>query len=154
MPAPLALPPFQPLSPLSVMMTVLDQVRQFVRRHGLFAPRTRAVVAVSGGSDSVALLHLMQALHAAGEVCLVAAAHFNHQLRDTAARDEALSAEAARALGIPYAVDRADVIARARLERRSIEAAARSARYDFLERVRRECAADIVALGHTRDDQA
>ena len=72
----------------------------------------------------------------------------------TADRDEACAAAAARALNVPFTTDRGDVGARARLERRSIEAAARACRYEFFDRARRLFAADVVALGHTRDDQA
>ena len=55
---------------------------------------------------------------------------------------------------MPFAADRGDVRARARRERRSLEDAARRERYEFFERARRQFGADVVALGHTRDDQA
>ena len=135
-------------------MLLLDRVRRFVRQNGLFGADARLVVAVSGGSDSVALLHLAHDLHVAGQVHLVGAAHFNHQLRDTADRDEASAAAAARALAVPFTSDGADVRARAGREHLSIETAARACRYEFFDRARRHFAADIVALGHTRDDQA
>ena len=53
-----------------------------------------------------------------------------------------------------FVADREDVRARARSERRSLEDAARAARHEFFERARRQFDADVVALGHTRDDQA
>jgi tRNA(Ile)-lysidine synthase len=135
-------------------MMLLQRVRQFVRQHGLFRAETRVVVALSGGSDSVALALILRELDAVGEVHLVGAAHFNHQLRNEAQRDEQVSAAVAQSLDVPFAADRGDVRARARGERRSIEDAARQARYEFFERVRRQFDADVVALGHTRDDQA
>jgi tRNA(Ile)-lysidine synthase len=136
-------------------MMLLPRVRQFVRQHALFGAETRAVVALSGGSDSVALARILRELDASGDVRLVGAAHFNHQLRDEfARRDEEFSASVARSLDIPFAADREDVRARARDEQRSIEDAAREARHGFFERARRQFAADVVALGHTRDDQA
>ena len=134
---------------------LLKRVRQFVRQHALFRAQTRVVVAVSGGSDSVALAWILRELDASGDVHLVGAAHFNHQLRDeTSQRDEEFSASVARSLDLPFAADREDVRARARRERRSIEDAARGARHGFFERARRQFDADVVALGHTRDDQA
>jgi tRNA(Ile)-lysidine synthase len=134
---------------------LLPRVRRFVRQHALFRAETRVVVALSGGSDSVALALLLRELDAAGDVRLVGAAHFNHQLREEPAqRDEEFSASVARSLDIPFAAEREDVKARARDERRSIEDAARRARYEFFERARRQFDADVVALGHTRDDQA
>lgn len=135
-------------------MTVLDRVRRTIRIHDLARPETRVVVALSGGSDSVALAHLVRQLDAAGVLKAVGAAHFNHQLRASADRDERLCADIARSFGWPFVADRADVAAIARSEKRSVEDAARTARHAFLERTRVELGADVVALGHTRDDQA
>jgi tRNA(Ile)-lysidine synthase len=135
-------------------MQILDRIRRTIRRHDLAGPDTRLVVAVSGGSDSVALACLLNELAAAGDLRVVGIAHFNHQLRREAAADEALSVALASRLGIACLADREDVAARARRERRSLEDAARTARHAFLERARRHFGADRVALGHTRDDQA
>ncbi len=135
-------------------MLLLQRVRQFVRQHALFRAETRVVVALSGGSDSVALALILRELDASGEVRLVGAAHFNHQLRDEAQRDEEFAASVARSLDMTFVADREDVRARARSERRSLEDAAREARHEFFERVRRQFDANVVALGHTRDDQA
>ena len=135
-------------------MIVLDRVRQFVRQHHLIAPDTRVLAAVSGGSDSVALVHILRELADAREMQLAGVAHFNHQLRPTADDDERFAAGVAAALDLAFVADRGDVAARARRERRSIEDAARAARHEFLERARLTTGADVVALGHTRDDQA
>ena len=133
---------------------LLPRVRQFVRQHALFRADTRVLVALSGGSDSVALAFLLRDLAAGGEVRLAGLAHFNHQLREHASRDEEFSSSIARSLNLPFTAGCADIAARARLERRSIEDAARRGRYEFLERARLDLAANVVALGHTRDDQA
>jgi tRNA(Ile)-lysidine synthase len=135
-------------------MSLIDRVRQFIADHGLLGPDTRVVAALSGGSDSVALTSILRELHERHELCLAGLAHFNHQLRPTADRDERMAASVAAALAVPLLVDREDVAARARDERRSIEDAARAARYAFFERARLHFRADVVALGHTRDDQA
>jgi tRNA(Ile)-lysidine synthase len=136
------------------MKPVLDLVRQAVREHDLARPDTRVVVALSGGSDSVALAHLVRELAEAGELRAAGAAHFNHELRATADRDERFCAGVADAMGWPLVTGREDVAARARREHRSIEDAARTARHHFFERTRAALAADVVALGHTLDDQA
>ena len=135
-------------------MQLLDRVRQTIRRHDLARGDTRVVVALSGGSDSVALAHLLRALNLAGELRVVGLAHFNHQLRPGASDDERFCADAAAALDQPLLVDRENVRDLARRERRSIENAARGARHRFLERARVHFDADVTALGHTRDDQA
>jgi tRNA(Ile)-lysidine synthase len=135
-------------------MQLLDRIRRTIRDHALIGSGARGVAAVSGGSDSVALVHLLKELDAAGELRLVGIAHFNHQLRAAADDDERFVARAAEALGQRCFVDRGDVSARARRERRSLEDAARASRHEFFERARVHFGADWIALGHTRDDQA
>jgi tRNA(Ile)-lysidine synthase len=130
------------------------RVRRFLRRHDLIRPDSRVMAAVSGGSDSTALVHILHELDRAGELRLAGVLHFNHQLRASAGRDARFVAKLAASLGIPAVVDGEDVAARARRERRSVEVAARAARYGFFERARIAAGADLVALGHTRDDQA
>lgn len=135
-------------------MELLDRVRRTIRRHDLAAPDVAVVAGVSGGSDSVALAHLLKALADAGDLRLVGLAHFNHLIRPEADADEAFCAALAASLSCPFLADREDVPARARRDRRSLEDAGRTARYAFFDRARQHFAAGVVALGHTRDDQA
>jgi tRNA(Ile)-lysidine synthase len=135
-------------------MELLDQVRTTIARHALASAGTRVVVALSGGSDSVALVHLCRSLTAAGELELVGLAHLNHQLRAAAGDDARFCQELARDLGLPLALEQADVAGYAHRERRSIEDAAHQLRHEFLSRALAHFRADCVALGHTRDDQA
>jgi tRNA(Ile)-lysidine synthase len=135
-------------------MPLLERVRRYIREHALVTPDSRIVAAVSGGSDSVALACLLHELHQRAELSLVGVAHFNHRLRETSDRDEAHTAAVAKMLGVPVLSDRADIAARARIERQSLEAAGHGARYEFFDRARQHFDADVVALGHTRDDQA
>jgi len=133
---------------------LLDRIRRTIRRHELATPGTRVVVALSGGGDSVALAHLLYSLDKTGELTVAGAAHFNHQLREDADRDEEFCQSTAAALGWPCLVEREDVRARAARERQSIEHAARSARHEFFGRACSHFSADVIALGHTRNDQA
>src|SRR5262245_27135554 len=135
-------------------MDLLDRVRETIRRHRLLTPETTVVAATSGGSDSVTLAYLLDELDRRGECRLVGLAHFNHLLRGDAARDQAFCVKLAESLGRPLVADSLDVRELARREYRSIEDAARTARHAFLERARTQLGADVVALGHTRDDQA
>jgi tRNA(Ile)-lysidine synthase len=135
-------------------MKVIDTVRRTVRHHDLAGPRTRVVVALSGGADSVALVHLLREIGAAGELVVAGLAHFNHQLRDEAARDEAFCVELAAACKTPIFVEREDINARAERDKGSIEHAASAARHEFFGRALTHFGADRVAVGHTRDDQA
>jgi tRNA(Ile)-lysidine synthase len=136
------------------MNHLLDRVRRTVREQRLAAADTRVLVALSGGPDSVALAHLLLALEGAGELQVAGLAHYNHRLRAAAADDEAFCAALAGRLDKPLRVEGGDVAGRARAERRSLEAAARASRHEFLERARASLGADVIALGHTRDDQA
>jgi tRNA(Ile)-lysidine synthase len=135
-------------------MDLEARVRRTIRRHQLVARDTAVLVAVSGGSDSVALAHLLHGLARAGELRVVGLAHFNHGLRSESDEDEAFCVRVAAALGCRFVAGREDVRAIAVREHRSIEDAARSARYRFFDHARTELGADVVALGHTRDDQA
>jgi tRNA(Ile)-lysidine synthase len=136
------------------MMSLLERVHRFIRRHNLAGPDTRVLVALSGGSDSVALTHILRDLQTARDLSVVGLAHFNHQLRAAADEDERFCAHLAESLGWPMCVEREDVAALAKREHLSIEVAARSARHAFLERARIHLKADVVAVAHTRDDQA
>jgi tRNA(Ile)-lysidine synthase len=136
-------------------VVLLERVRHFARRHNLWRPETRVIAAVSGGSDSVALLLLLHDLHTRGELILDAVAHVNHTIRGEAAdEDEAFCGALARSRGVAFERVRIDVPARARRERVSIEVAARDARREFFAEVASRRAASCVATAHTADDQA
>ena len=136
------------------MAGLIDRVRATIRAHDLARPETRVLLAVSGGSDSVALAYLLSELAHRNELRVAGIIHLNHQLRPGAAEEEGFCGALAARLGWPFLAHRAEVAARARAERRSVEDAAHAARYQFFEHARVRFEADAVALGHTRDDQA
>lgn len=111
------------------------------------------LAAVSGGADSVALLRALASLKAAGAGRLVVG-HFNHGLRgDAAAADEHFVVALADQLGVDCLVGRAtDGTLRAGGD--GLEAAARQARYAFLQATAERLGARYVVTGHTADDQA
>jgi tRNA(Ile)-lysidine synthase len=114
----------------------------------------RAVVAaVSGGADSVALVRVLAALEEDRPRRLIVA-HFNHRLRAQSEDDARFVADLARRLDLPFELGTADVAALADEQGDGIEAAARHARYQFLEYVADKHRAHFVATGHTADDQA
>ena len=110
-----------------------DWVLNFVRREGLFQPGDRVLVAVSGGPDSVALLHLLAGWRQ--ELGLeLGVGHFDHSLRGReSAEDAAFVAELAEKAGLPFHPGRGDVKELARLEKLSVQMAARRLRLDFLQ---------------------
>ena len=128
-----------------------EVARQVERRYPSGA---RIVVAVSGGPDSLALLHALNALKG-GLGLDLRAAHLDHGLRAEAGRADAEFVRAfAESIGVPASVGRADAEAFRRERRLSLEDAARRLRYEFLSEVALESDADAVALAHTADDQA
>jgi tRNA(Ile)-lysidine synthase len=120
-----------------------------VQSSGTIAPGDAIVVAVSGGADSTALLHVLWRLREPWNLRLTAA-HFDHGLRgDASRRDAEAVASLCRGLGVALATGRAGP-----LHGPSLEAAARRARYAFLARVALGQGASKVAVAHHRDDQA
>jgi tRNA(Ile)-lysidine synthase len=126
-------------------------------RHALDAlrlpPGSTIVSALSGGADSVALLHALS-VEAGPRGFRLVAAHLDHRLRDDSAEDARACRALCASLGLPLRTAEADVPERARRDGDGIEQAARLERHAFLRRVRSEEGAALVALAHTRDDQA
>jgi tRNA(Ile)-lysidine synthase len=117
---------------------------------GRLVPRARhLLVAVSGGGDSVALLHLL----AASDLRLTVG-HVDHALRPDSADDAAFVAGLAKRYDLPFLAERVEVGAVASRRGWNLEEAARTLRYDLLHRMARSAGADAIAVAHTRDDQA
>jgi len=137
------------------MTSLATRALETVGRHALLRDGRRVLVALSGGADSVALLLILRELERDGAVVVAGAAHLNHLLRGADAdADEAFCAALAARLDVPFLAGRVDVAALARAGKRSLEDAARSARYAFLERAADTLGADAIAVAHTKDDQA
>lgn len=112
-----------------------------------------AVVAVSGGADSVGLLLGLLAIAPAEARHRLVVAHAEHDLREAAADDRAFVERLAAELGLDVECRRLEVRG-AQDQGEGVEARARRLRYDFLEDVARSRGARHVVVGHTADDQA
>jgi len=127
---------------------LLTQMARTITRHKLFAAGERVLAAVSGGVDSMVMLHALRKLG-----CPVEAAHFDHQTRHGAsAEDAAFVRETCRRLGIPCHEGSESVEADA--AGRSFEAYARERRYAFLLSAAKQAACAVIATAHQEDDQA
>ena len=112
----------------------------------LASPQDRIVVGLSGGADSVALLH---SLKSQGYENLLAV-HINHNLRSQAQADQAFAVEIAGAFGVPITIYQADVKGYAKTHRLGIEDAGRKLRYRYLSQPPH----DKIATGHHQNDTA
>ena len=129
-----------------------DTVRRagdFCRQWKMLPAAGTVLCAVSGGRDSMALLHILLRL-AEGTGLGVAAAHFNHHLRPTADRDEQFVRDWCREHGVPFLAGSGDV----RAAGTGVEDAARKLRYAFLEKAADRLGASRIATAHHRDDNA
>ena len=131
----------------------LQRAESEIRNRRLFSRGQKILVAVSGGADSMALLHALHLL-APPHRWRLAIAHFNHRLRGRASNaDEALVRRTAAALGLPFFAGDADVKTIAARSKISLEMAARKLRHEFLARTAAQHHFPVIALAHHADDQ-
>ncbi len=115
----------------------------------MFAPGDYVGVAVSGGPDSLFLLHALRQLAPRWNLRL-AVVHVDHQLRPSSGADAQFVESLAASLGVPFLLDRVEIST----PEGGIEQAARNARRDFFHRLLKQGAVNKVATGHTLSDQA
>ncbi|MFC2046996.1 tRNA lysidine(34) synthetase TilS [Chloroflexota bacterium] len=133
-------------------LTLEQRVLHFIQEQYLLPGRHPLMVAVSGGPDSVCLLHILVKLQEELGIRLHVA-HLNHQLRGADAEaDAGYVADLAHRLDILATIERRDVKAYQARKRISLEEAGREARYRFLTDTARSIGAKEVAVGHTVDD--
>jgi tRNA(Ile)-lysidine synthase len=129
-----------------------SKMLDFIERYSLFSPEEIVVIGVSGGADSVCLLHVLAKYRKRLGIKLHVG-HLNHLLRGAESEADAeYVSNLVDSLGIPITIGKQDVAAY-KIERNcSIEEAARELRYAFLGRVAQEVGANRIAIGHTLDD--
>ena len=132
--------------------TLEQRVINFIQEHNLFSVGDKLVVAVSGGADSVCLLHILMQCRAELGVELHVA-HLDHQIRGAESDSDArYVSDLAKRLGVPATIERRDVAAYRDQEGGSLEEVAREIRYSFLAEVTGGIGASRVVVGHTCDD--
>jgi len=132
---------------------LVARVRSFAAEAELLAPGDRVVAGVSGGPDSLTLLHVLVAI-IPDPPGRLAVGYLDHGLRGEAGAEEAaFVGELARRWGLKFFTDRVDTQAYRRARGLSAEAAARELRYRFLGEAARAFGAGKVAVGHTASDQ-
>lgn len=136
----------------SLTRSLLSKVREAIINYRMIKRAAGVVVGVSGGPDSVALIHLLDALKSEMGFWIVAA-HMDHKLRADSWKDAEFVSEMVRNMGIRVEVGTTDVTAVAAKEGVSVEEAGRRCRYRFFEEVRISAAADVIATAHHMDDE-
>ncbi len=123
-----------------------------IRQNDLITPGNSVIVAVSGGPDSVALYHLLiRSLPA----CRLVGVYINHNLRPAeVGKEKELVEKICEAHGTAFEYASIDVVTKAEKEHHSLEDCARHLRYRVLETIRTKYNAQLIAVGHTLDDQA
>lgn len=125
-----------------------EQIQQYIIQHQLLSGEKPVVVGISGGADSVALLHILVSL---GYKCI--AAHCNFNLRgDESFRDEQFTIDFTQRLQVPLCKISFETNKYAQENRLSVEMAARELRYRWFEELLNTYDADAVAVAHHRDD--
>ncbi len=133
---------------------MLEHVRQIIQKFQLITAGQKLIVGVSGGTDSLVLLHILKQLAPRLDITLHAAT-LDHQLRgEESAGDVRYVEQICREWGVVLTIGQADVKRLAREHQLGIEAAARLARYDFMADVAHMQGASTVAVAHHADDQA
>lgn len=129
---------------------MVDKISKYISEHKLLSDGDKVIATLSGGADSVALLHILRRL---GYNCI--AVHCNFHLRgDESMRDQHFVEELCKHLNIPLYVIDFDTELYARENKLSIEMAARTLRYKEFEKIRLEESATAIAVAHHRDDSA
>ncbi|MBO5090007.1 MAG: tRNA lysidine(34) synthetase TilS [Clostridia bacterium] len=129
---------------------MLEKVLNAIKRFSLIEKGDTVTVALSGGADSVALLHVLLALRDELSIT-VNAAHLNHGIRGAEAdRDEAFVKKLCSDLNVSLVCEKLNVPSVSKEKHISLELAAREVRYDFLSRN----ADGLIATAHTASDNA
>ncbi len=134
-------------------MDLLSRVQHTICEKALIAGSDSVLVTLSGGPDSVALLHLLTRLRPKMKLTLQAV-YINHQIRKQAALAEEKFCQAlCDRLKVPLTIVREDIPSRAKREKKGLEEAARDFRYATFTRLAKELGCTRVALGHHVDDR-
>lgn len=127
---------------------------QYIKKHKLFEPGAHIIVGVSGGADSLCLLHLLCKIQTEWNLTL-SIVHVNHGIRGKEAEEDAnYVAQLADEWNLPFFLIHEDVKTLAKQKGKTEEEAGRDLRYDEFERIRKEQGADWIAVAHHQDDQA
>lgn len=134
-------------------MSIIDRVKNTIEKNCLIKKGESVLVALSGGSDSIAMLHILSVLSEELGFSLYCA-HINHNIREEAKSDEEFVKSYCKSLGIECFVKNADVLSYAKEISISTELAGRKIRYDFFDEIMKKHSIDKLATAHNKNDSA
>ncbi len=127
---------------------MITQIQEYIKHHKLFSKQSKVLIGLSGGPDSMVLIHALVQL---GYNCI--AAHCNFHLRgDDSNKDAAFVSKWCKENDIPLFVIEFDTNEYAATNKISIEMAARELRYNWFEKLREEQNAHVIGIAHHKDD--
>ena len=137
-------------------MTLENKVLETIKKYQLIEKEDKLVIGVSGGPDSMALLHILLTLQEKEQIpsCTLLVAHVNHMLRKEADEETAYVEEFCRLHQIPCFVKRAKVEELAQKAKMGTEEMGRNIRYQFFEEVREKEKAQKIVTAHHANDNA
>ncbi len=130
-----------------------ETVIHTIRKHNLIPKNSKVLLALSGGSDSVCLLHILNDLKIMFDFELYAC-HLNHSIRSEADEDCRFVESLCQSLGVEFFAKKVDIKAIAKSQKISEELAGRNERYDFFEEVLKKREIDLIATAHNKNDSA
>jgi tRNA(Ile)-lysidine synthase len=133
-------------------MLFLEKIKSYITKHALINHSDSIIIGLSGGPDSMFLLHMLGALKEQYNLTLIAA-HLNHEWRTEADAEEELCRTIAAQSQIPFVSAKLSSLSLTKKPNGSKEEYARAMRRHFLQQVMREHNANSIALGHHAQDQ-
>lgn len=134
------------------MNSLIDQVKRFILRNRMIEPGDKVLTAVSGGADSVSLIHCLYELKDELQFSLCIA-HLNHKARGRESDEDAqFVSRMGELLGVETILDAIDAKIESEILKTSFQEGARILRYRFLESAMKKCNGNKIAVGHNSDD--
>ncbi len=133
---------------------LIERVLKTIRNYEMLWPGDSVLVAISGGPDSVFLLHALNHLKSKLKIKKLVVCNLDHGLRGAESRTDSLFVKTlSKELGLEFVHKKVD-LNKSRIKNLSTEEVAREARYEFFRDAAKKTYANIIATGHTLDDQA
>ncbi|MCL4361087.1 tRNA lysidine(34) synthetase TilS [Candidatus Dependentiae bacterium] len=134
------------------MSEAVNKVLKFIKDENLIEPESTIIIGLSGGPDSVFLLHVLKKIENPYKLKLIAA-HLNHEWRKDAEQDVIFCKKLCKELEIDFVSAKASDLKLSKKYSGSKEDLGRQLRREFFEKLKKEYNADLIALGHHLDDQ-